>query len=175
MTEDKFWQMIGEARSRGEVIQQLGASLCALEPPEIISFNNRLSRKIADAGTFPVLAACFVIQSYVSDDTFRSFRAWLVSQGRDRYAAAIDDPETIADWLDEKDAEEIDGDPMLTAAFNAYQARRCVEEFCDQATVVPDLPVEQVWPQTKEEYQRRFPRLVDKFWNQQRINEFHSD
>ena len=175
MTEGVFWEMIEKACSRGKTVANLRAALRTLDPQEIISFNDILSRKVADAGTFPVLAACFVIESYASDDSFRGFRAWLVSHGHDRYAAAINDPESIADWLERDDAENIDGEPMLLVAQNSYQAHGSDEEFYDQITNVLDPDIQQDWPETKSEYRQRFPRLVDKFWNQQRISELHSD
>ena len=175
MTEKDFWRMIEQANRVGDSIHNLGATLRALSAQDVVSFSDILGKKIADAGTFPVLAASFVIASYASDDTFRDFRAWLVSQGHDRYTAAIDDPETIADWLDEGDLEDIDGERMLLVAQNSFQAHGTDDEFQDLTTPIPDPDIEQDWPETKSEYRQRFPRLVDKYWNQRRIGELHSD
>lgn len=175
MTEDDFWRMIEHARSHKDGIESLGASLRTLSLLDIVSFNDILSKKIADAATFPVLAANFVIMSYVSDDIFRDFRAWLVSQGRDRYVAAVSDPETIPDWLDASEAQHISGESMLLAARSAYLAQGTEEEFFERTKIVRDRDIEQVWPESKSEYRRRFPKLVEKFWNQERIRELHSD
>lgn len=175
MTEDRFWKMIEDAHDSGDAIAYLSATLMASSRHEIISFNDILSQKIADAATFPILAGNFVIMSYVSDDTFRDFRAWLVYQGRGRYAAAIKDPETIADWLEYDEVDDIDGESMLMLAHKSYHAHGSDKEFHDQILYVPDPKMDVTWPENKTEYRERFPRLVDKYWNQERIKELHSD
>ncbi len=175
MTENQFWQLIEDARATGDTVEGLSAALVALPLPDIVSFEDVLSKKIADAATFPILAACFVIMSYVSDDTFDDFRAWLVSQGRTRYSEAVKDPETIADWLRKDEVDEIDGESILMLPYESYKVHGREEDFDDQAAFIADPKIEVAWPDTKDEFRERFPKLVGKFWNQKRINELHSD
>src|SRR5262245_43894761 len=98
MAEPRFCKLIEEACQAKKFYKALTAKLKALAPGEIIGFQNTLQRKLRDAYTFPVLAANFIIQSYTSDDVFEDFRAWLVSQGQERFESAVSDPESICGW-----------------------------------------------------------------------------
>jgi len=129
---------------------------------------------VADACTFPVLAANFVIESFVSDDGFKNFRAWFVSNGLERFTNAIKNPESIADWLQKEDVDEIDGESMLEVAQDVYE-ELFEDDFLDRITFIPDPKMKQDWPDSKSEYRKKWPRLVDKFWNQERIREMHTD
>ena len=83
MNEEKFWKMVSLADKVG--IEAVELELTNLGTEEILSFYHLLTKMIAKACSFPLLAANFTIQSYVSDDGFREFRAWLISQGEDRF------------------------------------------------------------------------------------------
>lgn len=173
MKEDRFWKLIDEARQEDDFIIALTAALEDLPADDIIGFKNTLQRKLVDAHTFPVLAANFIVQSYVSDDVFESFRAWLVSHGRERFEAAVSDPESICDWLERGEVDAIDGDSMLLVAQRAYEEYGDDEEFFARI-VYPRAPKLKLdWPENAEGYQQRWPRLVDKFWNLERIRELH--
>jgi hypothetical protein len=182
MTEERFWGLIEEGRCARNICSALTAALKRLSAKEIIAFENMFRRKLADAYLFPVLAANFIIESYVSDDVFESFRAWLVSQGRQRFEAALADPESICDWLERKgvwskagdNAVDRQGEQMLFVAQNAYARYGDEEDFADQTTY-PRKPALKVrWPEGKAGFRKRWPRLVDKFWNQALIKELHS-
>src|SRR5262249_8869697 len=137
MTEDRFWGLIDEARSARNVCLALTTALKKLSAEEIIAFENTLRRKLAKAYVFPVLAANFIIESYVSDDVFENFCAFLVSQGRQRFKAALSNPESICDWLERKgvwskagdNAVDRQGEKMLFVAQNAYARYGDEEDF----------------------------------------------
>ena len=133
-------------------------------------------KEIVSACSFPLLAANFVIESYVSDDGFRSFRAWLVSQGRNRFRGAVNDPESISEWLDKSSVDEIDGEPMLAVARDAYiEAGGNEQEFFQRTGSWSDPEMIHEWPESKDEFRKRFPKLVDCYWNDVRIREMHAD
>lgn len=176
MKEDRFWGVIEDARSARDVCSALTASLKKLAAEEIIAFENMFRRKLAQAYVFPLLAANFVIESYVSDDVFESFRAWLVSQGRKRFEAALSDPESICDWLERKGVNAVDshGEAMLFVAQNAFKRYGDEEDFFARTKHPREPALRQRWPDDKAGFRERYPRLVDKFWNQARIKELHS-
>jgi hypothetical protein len=173
MSEDRFWKLIARARQEDRFIAALAAELKALPADDIIGFENILQRKSVAACSFPLLAANFIIQSYVSDDVFEAFRAWLVSQGRARYEAAVADPESICDWLERGEVEEIDGESMLLVAQRAYRAHGDGEKFAARIEQPRDPPLKEDWPKNEAGYRKRWPRLVAKFWNLERIRELH--
>jgi hypothetical protein len=173
MAEPRFWSLIAEARQAKKFHKALTAKLKALPPDEIVGFQNTLHRKLRDAHTFPVLAANFIIQSYTSDDVFEDFRAWLVSQGQERFESAVADPESICAWHERDDVEDMDGEAMLFVAQEAYEEYGDDEDFFERVhrPRTPDL--EQKWPKDKAGFRKLWPRLVDQFWNQERIREIH--
>jgi hypothetical protein len=175
MTEDEFWIIIDGSNLERHTGLDLQCILSRLDDSEIVSFENILHMLIARAGIFRLLAACFVIESYVSDDSFKNFRAWLVSKGKSKYAAAIDDTESIADWLEVDEIEDIDGSEILSAAQGAFATYGPVEEFYGRILRLNDPVIQQDWPESKEEYKSLYPRIVEKFWDQERINELHAD
>jgi hypothetical protein len=173
MPQRRFWALIEDARLSSSVCSALTAALKKLAAEEIIGFEHTLRRKLALAYVFPLLAANYVIESYVSDDVFESFRAWLVSQGRQRFEAALSDPESICDWLDRKGASAVDrqGERMLFVAQNAFKRYGDEEDFFNRTDHSREPAFEQSWPRTKAEFRKRY---VDKFWNQTRINKLNA-
>lgn len=173
MKADRFWKLITEARKEDDFRIALTAKLEDSPAEEIVGFQNTLRRKLVDACTFPLLAANFIIQSYVSDDVFEDFRAWLVSNGRDRFEASISDPESICDWFERSEVDNIDGESMLLIAERAYEEYGDAEEFFARIVYPREPKLKQDWPENAEGYKKRWPRLVDKFWNLERIRELH--
>lgn len=175
MNETQFWKCIDQASDGSDFADNLRTVLCNLDLDEIISFKNILLQKLVDAYVFPLLAANFVISSYVSDDGFQEFRAWLVSKGNLTFHSAIDNPETIADWLDKEDVDEIEGNEILYIADEAYVELGGEEdEFYRKINFPPEPNIDMTWPENKSEFQRQYPKLVAKFWNQQRVKDLHS-
>ena len=176
MYETKFWKCIDQASSSGDFDNHLKKNLCDLGFDEIISFKNILLQKLVEAYIFPLLAANFVISSYVSDDGFKEFRAWLVSKGQQVFQNAINNPETIADWLDENEVDDIRGAEFLYIADEAYTELGGNEDNFYKKVQFPLEPnMNMAWPENKKEFQLQYPKLVAKFWNQQRIEDLHPD
>lgn len=175
MTRDEFWQLVELSRTQNDQYTWLEEQLRTAGKDAVISFEDNLRRAMLDACNFPILAANFVIQSYVSDDVFEDFRAWLVSQGRERFEAALQNPDSIADWLERAAVDDIDGEPLHMLAYSILDGSGDVDELFDRVDVPRDVDFEMPWPEGKADYRKLYPHLVDKFWNQQRINDLHSD
>lgn len=181
MNEDEFWRLIDESAAAcpagsDEQFEWLQQRLRTHSPEDIVAFENILNRIKARADTFPLLMANFIIQSYVSDDLFEDFRLWLIANGRQRFEAALADPETIADFCDVDDpVEEITGEGLLYVAEEAYQQAGGEAEFAGLVEYADGPDFEMPWPETREGYQEAMPKLYAKFWNQERINELHGD
>ena len=175
MQEQEFWNIIDNVQEE-DLYKHIKLVLGSMSRDEIVSFQNILIKKVAAACTFPLLEANFVIASYVSDDGFRDFRAWLVSQGAEKFGKAVIDPESIADWLDTSAVDEIDGGPLLSVAQDAYgETYGDEDEFSQNVRFEQDPKIVQEWPNNKAEYRSKYPKLVAKYWNDERIREMHSD
>lgn len=176
MNETQFWKCIDQALGGDNFSDDLRNVLSNMGLDEVISFKNIFLQKLVDAYVFPLLAANFVISSYVSDDGFKDFRAWLVSKGKLNFQQAIDDPETIADWLDKEEVDEIEDNGILSIADEVYAELGGEEDDFYKKISFPSEPdINMPWPENKSEFQRQYPKLVAKYWNQQRIQELHSD
>ena len=170
-----FWSIIDNSRHFADPYDGIKSALCDLTREEILSFDHILSENIAEACTFPLLAANFAIASYVSDESFREFRAWLISRGFEKFTKALVDIESIAEWLSKEAVDGIGGASMLAVAQDAYVEKYGDDDFLERVKFVPDPVIIQDWPEDKTEYRRRWPKLVDKFWNAKRIHELHAD
>jgi len=179
MNEDIFWQLIEQSQNAQNSNFEtqcvtLTELLTPYEPAEIITFENILRAKIEEASNFKVMAATFVVCSYISDDTYEDFRAWLVGQGKEKFYKAIKDPNYICDFLRPKQAEELGGEFMLFVAVNAYLEKTDTDDedaFYEMIDHPDEKEVSQKWPDNKEQYRKLFPRLFDMFWNQERMEE----
>jgi hypothetical protein len=175
MNEEYFWVSIDKASKDDEFYESLKEILCGMTLSEIISFENILQIKMTEAYVFPLLEANFVISSYVSDDGFKDFRAWLISRGRARFYAALNDVETIADWLDKDLVDQAEEDALRGIAEEAYILSGGEDsDFHRQIRYQPEPPMIQEWPENKADFRKKYPRLVEKYWNQQRIKDLHS-
>lgn len=172
MDESSFWSLIDNSTSQEDAYGYLYSELSTASREDILQFYYLLTKRLAESCTFPLLAANFAIESYVSDDGFRSFRAWLISQGSDKYFKAVADPQTIAEWLDKSCVDEIDGDQLLSIPRDVYE-NSYGDGFPCEAKSEPEPSIEIEWPESKEAYRCRWPKLVDKFWDDDRIREMH--
>jgi hypothetical protein len=104
MDANAFWELVGAAAatkkaSAGQV-RFLVARLEEFAPDQIASFHELLYGFLAAAYRRDLWAAASLLMGHCSDDGFEYFRAWLVLQGRDRFGAALKNPDSIADWAD---------------------------------------------------------------------------
>lgn len=59
-----------------------------------------------------------MVHGHEDQTGFVGFRAWLVSCGREAYDAALEDPDTLAPFIEPK----VDGTPLTYVARDAYEA-----------------------------------------------------
>lgn len=62
---------------------------------------------------------------------------------------------------------------MLLVAQHAYEEYGDAEEFFARIVYPREPKLKQDWPANAEGYKKRWPRLVEKFWNLERIRELH--
>ena len=175
MNEKQFWQHIEESANSDDFFESLKTKLCSQGLAEITSFENHLLSKLVEAYKFPLLSANFVISSYVSDEGFKDFRAWLISQGETKFNDALNNPESIVNWLSKEDIELIDGEELIIAAEESYlELGGDEEDFFNSLNYPKEPDIEMNWPENKEEFEKFYPLLVRKFWDQEKIEEMHS-
>ena len=176
MTEDIFWQIIKEAGSPDrcspdDQCERITASLSGRSLKELIEFENIRHQLLLKSYTWPMIKACFVTLSYVSDDVFEDFRHWVILNGRRRFYETIANPDAIAEYAQVEDpVEEISGEPLLFVCENAWDGD--VEEIEAEVDLPDDPDIVDEWP-PKEQLQAEFPALFARFWDEDRIREIH--
>lgn len=177
MTEDIFWQLIEKARSANNSnfetqCATLTELLTAYSKEDIISFEHILREKIEEASSFPVMAATFLVSSFISDDTYEDFRAWLIGQGMANFYKGIENPDEIAHLITKEQALDLGGEYMLFVAVNAYLEKTGSDDdeaFYRLIEHPDEKEIVQQWPESKEQYRKMLPKLFDKFWDEDRI------
>ena len=162
MDDDHFWSLIDAAReAAGDDVEDrvtgLEQVLLGQHPDEVMEFQHKYDELMARAFRWDLWGAAFLMNGGCSDDAFRHFRDWLVSEGEAVYEAALADPESLAD-LDQDEEFELE-------AFG-YVAAETYEQMTDQEmprgrSTEPASPVGRPWQET--DLPALFPRLARKF------------
>ena len=164
MDRDSFWKIIDDARMSTDDIYDVAPAviehLQTLEPHEIISFAQNMSDVLAESYRWDLWAVCYIVNGGCSDDGFEYFRAWLVAQGRERFDAALQNPEIIGKWAE---PDENESEDMLGAGWDAYLAKTG-DEFADGAIRVnyPSEPIGERWEE--DQLEQLYPTLYEKFF-----------
>ena len=104
---DRFWQIIDATVSRDYDAQldALAEALSELSREDLLAFDADFHRASRAAYRWDLWGAAYVINGGCSDDGFIDFRSWLIAQGKGIYDAALADPESLADHIQEAFAE----------------------------------------------------------------------
>jgi hypothetical protein len=107
MDETKFWGVIEDAsraapghgmESADRQAAALEARLSKLRPAEIIAFQGILDEKLKQSFRWDLWGAAYLLNGGCSDDCFEYFRGWLIGRGRRVYEAALQNPDSLADF-----------------------------------------------------------------------------
>lgn len=177
MDRDRFWELVETARGMVDdtvvdpdgVADALVKMLSGLPPDEVIGFGVQFDLLQAEAYRWDLWGAAYLIKGGASDDGFDHFRGWLLAQGRETWEAALADPDSLADVIDEDlddDFEGFDGEALLAVGSEAYAATGgSANEYwsaVDAATPdAPEVPAGEEFDfDDGDELRERFPRLA---------------
>lgn len=125
MNEQKFWQLIetvkkeagAKIESRPAVLQK---HLFSLEPEEIQGFQQRYETLLLEANSWSLWGAAYLMNGGCSDDGFKYFRDWLISEGKETFKGAVANPDSLA-TVARREYFELES--FGYAAFKAYAAK----------------------------------------------------
>ncbi|MGW2091465.1 DUF4240 domain-containing protein [Promicromonospora sukumoe] len=196
MDVERFWLVVDEIRGRAEAVgAQDGAALwdCVvdvlagrLDAQEILAFNAVATDLAHQADTSAMVAAMFLIEGYVSDDTFMDFRDGVILRGRRTFEAALNDPDSLVDHPIVVGSTpsaraaglrgEISFESIASTAVDAWvrvtgaededdfwEVASEVENEARAAQVAPAQPDEPWDVSDPDEIRRRLPRLAERF------------
>ncbi|MGC5334246.1 DUF4240 domain-containing protein [Micromonospora sp. DT62] len=172
MRTDDFWQLIDRARAGGggephAVAARAVALLAERDPEDIVGYARHQARVLSASHKVDLWGAAYLINGGVSDEGFHHFRGWLMTQGREVFARAVADPDSLAGLSQVRAAslsgEEFSAAEMLAAPWDAYRRVTAAELPADpEPAPVPDL--NDFWDfDDEEEAKRRLPKLAALF------------
>jgi hypothetical protein len=159
VNSDGFWTIIEAARRKaGDDLEgrvdALGAQLAALSAQELQSFQALYDEQIRRSFRWDLWGAAYLMNGGCSDDGFRYFRDWLISEGPHTFEAALRSPESLADLPRVELAElELYG----YVALQAYEAKTGGELARDFSTEIA-APTGTQW--VEDDLPALFPRLA---------------
>jgi len=128
MDEVEFWRIIENAKmeSQGDLDREVEIITDMLKrhsADEILIFD-AIHQELHDrAEREDLFNASTIFKTSISDDAFHYFRGWLVAQGQAVYEAALRDPDTLVEIVDEtRFYGESECEEMLYVAMDAYKA-----------------------------------------------------
>ena len=162
MDDERFWAIIGAARdAAGDDVEDrvsgLEQALLTEHPDEVMEFQHKYAEMLERAYHWDLWGAAYLMSGGCSDDGFRYFRDWLISEGEAVYEAALADPQSLAAF--EPGAE------FELESFG-YVAAEVYEQLTD-APLPRGKALEAAAPAGKEwqedDLPTLFPRLAKKF------------
>ena len=101
MNEPQFWNLIHHAKAvAGANLEarpiSLQRELPALLPADIQAFQARYESMLLEANRWGLWGAAHLMNGGCSDDGFKYFRDWLISEGEATFKTALADPDSLA-------------------------------------------------------------------------------
>jgi hypothetical protein len=162
MDDQHFWALVEAARDAAgedldERIAGLEQVLLTRDAEEVQAFQDKYDELLQRANTYALWGAACLMNGGCSDDGFRYFRDWLISEGEQLFEAALADPDSLAD-LPGADERELEG--------FGYVAAEVYEQMTDapiarRRALEAGAPTGLAW--TEDDLPARYPRLAAKF------------
>ncbi|GAB3813622.1 hypothetical protein GCM10027605_57500 [Micromonospora zhanjiangensis] len=134
---------------------------------DIVGWNRHLTRVLTASHREDLWGAAYLINGGCSEDGFDHFRGWLIAQGRQVFARAVAEPDSLADLPRIRQAaatgEEFGSEAVLEIAAQAHRTATATELPADpEPRRTPDTG--DFWDfDDEEEARRRLPRLAALF------------
>ena len=162
LDDDRFWACIAAARDAAgddvdDRVDGLEQVLLTCHPDDVAAFQHKYDELLARAYRWDLWGAAWLMNGGCSDDGFRDFRDWLISEGEAVYEAALADPDSLAD-VAQDEAFELES--------FGYVALEVYEQLTDAplprgSVTDPASPAGQAWDE--DALPARFPRLARRF------------
>ncbi len=162
MQEQAFWALIEAAKrnagnSTDARVSALTLQLTKLDLKVIAGFQRQYDQLILRANKWSLWGGCSLMNGGCSDDSFRYFRDWLISEGRETYDRALVDPDSLVDL---PRREYFDLEAFGYAAMKVFKTKGGGELERDFSGELA-TPAGTEW--TEAELPKLFPKLAAKY------------
>jgi hypothetical protein len=166
MDKSTFWQIIDSSRADADgdaeaQVETLGERLADLEPAEIVEFDRWFSEYHDRAYDYPLWGAAYLIGGGCSDDGFMDFRGWLISRGEAVYEAALANPDSLANVVDDDADCQVEGFQYAPSQAWEEKTGKSFKEFPRHSFARKAEPSGKEWDE--EDLDALFPALGKKF------------
>jgi hypothetical protein len=163
MKEEEFWACIGAAKTAAGAntearVMALARQLDSLDLEDIQAFQRRYDQMIKHANRWDLWGAAYLMNGGCSDDCFRYFRDWLISEGRQAFERALSDPDALAEY---PRREYFDLESFGYVARKAFAAKTGGRELELDYSGELGQPAGKRW--SEAELPSLFPRLAAKY------------
>ena len=162
MNEAGFWTLIQRAKENAEGLEErvdnLKAELANFSAEEIRLFDEIYFNQIIRAYRWDLWGAVYVINGGCSDDEFRYFCDFLISEGKAVFESALINPESLADLNDIRDAEL---EEFGYIAADLYEEKTGVQ-LPMRSKTYPENPIGDEWDE--DGIEKLYPNLAKKYW-----------
>jgi len=163
MTEDKFWEIIGQSQAGHDANAQIKALekiLWGLGTDEVAAFDRIFTQLLIKSYTWDLWGAAYIIDGGCSDDGFEYFRRGLIASGREKFEKALENPESLADWTE---PDEVENEGIKYVSYKVYEEKSGGGKMPDDGLRYPSNPSGEPWEEDNDDLERRFPALWAKF------------
>ncbi len=164
MQDQAFWAIIAAARATaGDEMEARVAALTQqlqdLSPETIQAFQNKYDEFINRTDRWDLWGAAYLMNGGCSDDGFRYFRDWLISEGEPTWTAALANPDSLA-AVPAQDYFELES--FGYAAMRVYEAKTGQELGRDENAMFGFRPTQgEEWEE--DDLPTMFPQLAEKY------------
>lgn len=162
MQQQAFWSIVDTARRNAgpDTEARVGAleqQLSRLGLSEIQEFQNRYDETIHKANRWDLWGAAYLMNGGCSDDGFRYFCHWLISEGREAFERALADPESLAE-LPRQEYFELES--FAYVALKVFEDKGGGELERD-VSIEMAMPAGEEW--AEDELPALYPKLAAKY------------
>jgi hypothetical protein len=167
--EGRFWFAIEQSRTDASSAEAQAAKLRALLEEQSVEgieeFDRLFRARMAEAYSWDLWGAAYVIHGGESDDGFEYFRAWLISKGRHCFEQALVDPESLAALVpaDARGPLEFEGFASIASEVWAAKTGRDPAAMPVGETPASSSPSGRPFEEDEAALAKRYPRLWRRF------------
>lgn len=157
-----FWPLVSKTHGASAETQltALREELARLPSDQVADFNRWFQDRFAQAYTWRVWGAAYLINGGCSEDCFAYFLAWLIAQGQPLFSSTVQDPDSLADLQGLIDIEEFAD--LLHLPSDVYLDKTGKE--LPPSAYARDVEMGPVWDfDDPTEMKKRYPKLWVKY------------
>ncbi|WP_313376893.1 DUF4240 domain-containing protein [Chishuiella sp.] len=144
LEEDFFWQIIEDSLDESNNLQEqkysVAKQLNNLVAEDIIGFQLRLENYLCSLHTPEIWCAACIMNDDTDPKHFYYFKNWIVSQGRELYEKAVNNPDDLSFYFEEgfndDDLYEFEGFNEITDEIFRVKINKPIQEYVNDSSLV---------------------------------------